>query len=79
MKDFRIKVTPEESELVQKLIFLCGYSWCDGDSDVMLTEETLLDFEDNSLSYDDEICNDTFITFEEFLNIVEEELISKNR
>ena len=37
MRNFKIKVTPKESEVIQKLLFLTGYSWCDGTTEVYRT------------------------------------------
>ena len=81
MKDFRIKVTPKESELVQELLFLCGYSWRDGDRNVTLTIMPYLELEDNNLYYSNSESpykNDrSLTTFDEFLDMIEIELEKK--
>ena len=87
MRNFKIKVTPEQSEILQKLLFIAGYKWCDGTTDVLYTEVPYLFFDDdnhinqvlrksNSENRFNEINHDE-ITFEEFINEIEIELNGK--
>jgi hypothetical protein len=87
MKNFKILVTPKESEVLQKLLFIAGYKWCDGTTDVFISNECLL-FDDLDETHGHKtlsVCSisqyDLFpnyeITFEEFINEIELELNEK--
>ena len=41
MENFKIHVTPEQSEVIQKLLFLAGYSW-DFEQRVQYLDKTYL-------------------------------------
>ena len=87
MKNFKIKVTPKESEVLQKLLFIAGYKWCDDTTDVFISNECLL-FDDSndtpghktlsvcSIS-DYDLIPYYEITFDEFINEIEQELNEK--
>ena len=88
MRNFKIKVTTEQSEVIQKLLFLAGYTWRNDSKVVFFTEDPYLFFDDDNnhiiqvLTYSKNEC--TFInnpnpeiTFEEFINEIEIELIEK--
>ena len=44
IEPFKMRVNPEESAEVQKVLFANGYTWADGDTQVLFTEEPFLDF-----------------------------------
>ena len=88
MRNFKINVIPEQSEVVQKLLFLAGYTWRNDSKVVFFTEDPYLFFDDDNnhiiqvLTYSKNEC--TFInnqnpeiTFEEFINEIEIELNEK--
>ena len=82
MRNFKIKVTPEESEVVQKLLFLAGYSWFSGDKIIKFTDRKYLFFDCGDITtislYTNYIQdNNTEITFEEFITEIEIELNEK--
>ena len=86
MRDFKIEVTPEQSEVIQKLLFLTGYSWCSNDTNVQFIEKPFLFFHyyigEQKLFFTE--CVFTYeassydeITFDEFINEIEIELNEK--
>ena len=87
MRNFKIKVTPEQSEILQKLLFIAGYKWGDDTTDVLYTEVPYLFFDNddhinqvlrksNSVNRFNEINYDE-ITFDEFVYEIEQELNGK--
>ena len=82
MRNFKIKVTPEQSEVVQKLLFLAGYSWLSGDKNIKFTDKKYLFFDCDHIttsSLDTYYIQDNNpeITFEEFITEIEIELNEK--
>ena len=82
MRNFKIKVTPKESEVVQKLLFLAGYKWFSGDKNIKFTDSKYLFFDCDHIttsSLDTTFINDNNpeITFEEFITEIEIELNEK--
>ena len=89
MRCFKIKVTPEESEVVQKLLFLAGYTWFSGSTVIRTTNSPYLFFDSSDVSnivqdltYSKNECtfiseNNPEITFEQFINEIELELNEK--
>ena len=87
MRNFKIKVTPEQSEVLQKLLFIAGYTWGGGDKKVCLTDQEFLFFSDWSdvkvitfthseeYFYNHELPE---ITFDDFINEIEIELNKSN-
>ena len=87
MKNFKIIVTPEQSEVLQKLLFILGYEWWDGTTDVFISNKCLL-FDDSndtpghktlsvcSIS-DYDLKPNYEITFDEFITEIEIELNEK--
>ena len=88
MRNFKIKVNPEQSDVIQKLLFLAGYTWSSNDTNVQFIEIPFLLFHyymgeqklflsrgrfTYEISYYDEI------TFDEFINEIEIELIKKKK
>ena len=76
IRAFRIKVSPDESAIVQRNLFNAGYSWITGDKDIMKTGSTYLFFDkDGDLTHSSLISSDRMrdmgdiITFEEFEEI----------
>ena len=87
MKDFKIKVTPEQSEVLQKLLFIAGYTWADDTTEIISTISPYLFFDNddhinqvlrksNTVNRFNEINYDE-ITFDEFINEIEQELNEK--
>ena len=87
MRNFKIKVTTEQSEVIQKLLFLTGYKWIDNSKEVLFTEVPYLFFDDdkyinqvltksNSENRFNEVNHDE-ITFDEFVYEIEQELNGK--
>lgn len=76
MINFKIRVNSTESQLIQQLLFIAGYSWANGKQYVMLTESRFLYFYYGSLTcgdfeyifYDNPLIE---INFEQFLNEIE--------
>ena len=85
MRDFKIKVTPEESEVIQKLLFLAGYSWRntnninvkDTDKPFLYFDEGILTWSNLESTFYSDIYDNPEITFEEFVNEIELELNNK--
>lgn len=79
MNPFKIKIIKEQSEVIQKLLFVLGYTWCDLTTEVYHPDDESLDylyFDDNkrlSLGGIDE----PEITFDELINEIEQELNEK--
>ena len=83
MEDFKIKVTPEQSEVIQKLLFILGYEWPDSKIKISHLDKSFL------YVYDTEkirtgINSEQFLrhhnrelTFDEFINEIEIELNKK--
>lgn len=80
MRNFKIKVNPEQSDVIQKLLFLTGYTWKNGSKKVCLTNQEFLFFSDWSdvkeitFTHSEEyFYNDKLpeITFDEFINEIE--------
>ena len=87
MRDFKIIVTPEESEVIQKLLFLAGYTWSNNIKEVLYTEDPYLFFHyykskqklfSSERVFTYEISSYDEITFKEFITEIEIELI-KNK
>ena len=87
MRNFKIKVTPKESEVIQKLLFLAGYTWGDDSTEIMPTISPYLFFDNDNHNYQvltktnsenrfNEI-NHYEITFEQFITEIEIELNMK--
>lgn len=47
INSFRMKVTPEQSAIVQKIMFQNGYCWRCGNHDILLVNHTCLIFDEN--------------------------------
>ena len=82
MRNFKIKVTPEESEVIQKLLFLAGYTWGNGEVTVQHTDGTYYLYFNHKITYGINVNNfnnhnNHNITFEEFINEIELELNEK--
>jgi hypothetical protein len=82
MNPFKIKIIKEQSEVIQKLLFLTGYSWCDGTTEVYHPIDESLDylyFDDNKrLSLGDVDSGDEpEISFDNIINEIEQELNEK--
>lgn len=79
IQEFKMKVTPEQSEQVQKILFDNGCSWASGDTSIINTESPFIFFwgyEWQNLSKSDNI--DTFnsseskeLSFKKFMNLYE--------
>ena len=84
MRNFKIKVTPEQSEVLQKLLFLLDFKW-GYEQRVQYLDKTNLfidcDFKKIRISNDDMDFFNTHkyreLTFEEFINEIEIELNEK--
>ena len=86
MRNFKIKVTPEQSEVIQKLLFIAGYTWWNGNTDVFISPHDssfLYIYDTKKIRYG--INNEIFlnhhnieVTFDEFINEIEIEL-NKNK
>lgn len=78
IKPFKIKVNPEQSRIVQKVVFKNGYTWQSGHQDISKTSECYLFF-DNTLAYDDnslDFFNDAEepeLTFKQFIEMYSDE------
>ena len=82
MRNFKIEVTPEQSEVIQKLLFIAGYSWFSGDKIIKFTDRKYLFFDcghiTTSTYFGPNFNNpNPEITFEEFINEIEIELNEK--
>jgi hypothetical protein len=84
MRNFKIKVTPKESEVVQKLLFLAGYKWFSGGpTEIKSTNSPYLFFDNSDVPYMTQNLtysnnkytfindNNPEITFEEFITEIE--------
>lgn len=60
LKGTKIKVTPEQSEQVQKLAFGLGFKWADGSIEVSHTERPFMYLENSFRILADEECSDSF-------------------
>jgi hypothetical protein len=85
MENFKIEVNPEESEIVQKLLFLVGSRWAGSlNIDVVdYTYEPYLYHQNKILKYSGRYDPHYFrehtldeITFEEFIDKIETELLN---
>lgn len=67
VKQFKMQVTPEQSEIVQKRLFELGYVWFNGDNKVILTDKPILAINtiDKDICWADKL-NDVNLTFEQF-------------
>ena len=82
MNPFKIKIIKEQSEVIQKLLFVLGYTWCDGTTEVYHPVDESLDylyFDDHQqLSLGDiDYGDEPEITFDELINEIEQELNEK--
>jgi hypothetical protein len=82
MRKFKIEVTSEESEVVQKLLFLTGYSWLNGQKLITNTNFQYLYFSGKHITcgyIGSNFINNPNpeITFEEFITEIEIELNEK--
>jgi len=78
LEDFYIHVTPEESEIVQQLLFKCGFFWTgEFRPEVMLTEQPILVLINDIIYFSRGNNMDLerrTITLEELLNEIESKL-----
>ena len=44
IKSFKMKVTPEQSKIVQEILFSNGYTWQSGDTSIKLLEDNRISF-----------------------------------
>ena len=82
MNPFKIKIIKEQSEVIQKLLFVLGYTWCDGTTEVYHPVYEGLDYlyfdEYQQLSLGNiDYGDEPEITFDEFINEIELELNEK--
>ena len=82
MRKFKIEVTIEESEVIQKLLFLAGYKWLNGQTLIMNTNFHYLYFSGKYLTcgyIGSNFINNQNpeITLEEFITEIELELNEK--
>ena len=83
MRNFKIEVTPKESEVVQKLLFLAGYKWSSGDKNIKFTDRKYLFFDCGHITtssyFGSNFINNQNpeITFDEFITEIEIELNEK--
>jgi len=85
IKPFSMKVTEEQSEIVQKVLFRNGYSWINGSTNVMQLDKEYLVFSNtvtnkcflcwNNVYSDDEDTPAT--TFEQFIICERKEKLEK--
>lgn len=85
MQEFKIRVNEEQSRIVQEKLFEMGYTWSDGETDVIHEKENFLCFwkasweTKPSLAYHTSEENFEIkdkrpeITFEEFINLTNNE------
>lgn len=73
---FRVKVSPDESAIVQRNLFNAGYSWITGEKKILNTAADYLFFDkDGDLTYSYTVITDRNndldpeISFQEFLEI----------
>ena len=83
LEPFYIHVTPEESEIVQKLLFKCGYLWAGETSpEVILTDKPILtlcvDSNIRWVNYINENAEKRTITLEQLINEIESKLANIN-
>jgi len=76
LEPFKIRVTPEESRVVQETLFAQGIKWFAGDTAVTCTECDLLEFTENTIGWrdledinDEDLINIPEITFSQFKSI----------
>ena len=82
-KDFKIKVTSVQSELLQKLLFILGYEWPDSKKNISHLDKSFLYVYDtkkirNGINSEQFLRHDNReLTFDEFINEIEQELNGK--
>lgn len=78
MNPFKIIVNPKESEMIQKLLFLAGYTWASGDTTPKFFDHKRLVFYTKlNILCENERCKYPTITFKQFLDEIEIELNNK--
>ena len=80
MENFKIHVTPEQSEVIQKLLFILGYEWPDSKKNISNLDSSFLYIYDTKKiragMYSGIFLghHNRELTFDEFINEIEQEL-----